>query len=193
MILFVALTFLLGCAPTSQYEYRYRVFYSADIPSRETLTSEEFSRLFYPLGSLNRSLDLFGEEGFTLHDYYRVGESRNYVFVFRRSGKKAQTLKRSSRHLDGIYQIDKDNSKLLLAVSTDTEDAQIVELEGIKKIYSAQTGNREVAYDTPEGRASLIVSEDESVELVIETLSGDATITKRYPGRKIGQPDDRSK
>jgi hypothetical protein len=193
LFIWLGIGFLCGCATTSSYEYRYRVFYGMDLPAKETLSSEEFSRLFYPLGSLNRSLDLFGEEGFTLQDYRRLGESQNYIFVFRRSGKKGQMAQRPSRHVDGVYQIDKDNSKLLLAVVSAPEGAQVVDIEGVKKIYPAQMGDNEVIYDTVEGRVVLSFSAEGAVELSIETVSGNTTITKKYQGQKFGQPDTGSR
>ena len=78
ILLLVASALLSGCAGSIPYEYRYRIFYGLDLSDKEQLSAEEFSRLFYPMGSLNRSLDLFGQEGFTLYNYQRLGESPNY-------------------------------------------------------------------------------------------------------------------
>lgn len=193
LLVCLGIGFLCGCATTSSYEYRYRVFYGLNLPAKETLSPEEFSRLFYPLGSLNRSLDLFGEEGFTLHDFRRLGESQNYIFIFRRSGKNGQMVQRPSRQVDGVYQIDKENTKLMLAVVSAPEGAQVVDLEGVKKIYTAQMGNNEVTYDTPEGRVVLSFSTEGGVELSIETVSGNTTTTKKYQGQKFGQSDTGSR
>jgi hypothetical protein len=187
LIVCMGMAFLFGCTTTSRFEYRYRVFYGLDLPAKETLSSEEFSRLFYPLGSLNRSLDLFGEEGFTLHDYSRLGESQNYIFVFRRLKKKGELVQRPSRRFEGVYQIDRENSKILLAVVSPPEGAQVVDLEGIKKIHQAQTGDNQVIYETPEGRVILSFSPDGTVEFNIETISGNTTVTKKYQGQKYGQ------
>ena len=175
---------LFGCAAQTRYEYRYRVFYGIDLPVKENLTPEDFSRLFYPLGSLNRALDLFGEEGFVLHNYQPLGQGHNYIFEFRRPLTSPLEPPLPGREIYGLYEIEKEERSLLVAVIPSLEGIEVIELEGVSNRYPAAFEGKDVVYNTPEGQITLSFTAEGAVEQKIENVSGSTTIMKNFQGQK---------
>ena len=67
-----------------KYDYRYRYFYAEDFPLTEKLSTEEMTRYFFPLGSLNRAMDQFAAEGFELESVRKLRSTNLYRFTFKR-------------------------------------------------------------------------------------------------------------
>jgi hypothetical protein len=176
---------LFGCAAQTHYEYRYRVFYGMELPEKENLAPEEFSRMFYPLGSLNRALDLFGEEGFVLNNYQPLGQGHNYLFEFRRPITQQQGKSLSGSRIYGIYQIEKEEKPLVIAVMPSPDGIEVVELEGVKNRYPATLEGKDLIYNTSEGQISLSFTTEGGVEQKIRNVSGDTTTMKNFQGHKF--------
>jgi hypothetical protein len=176
---------LFGCAAQTHYEYRYRVFYGMELQTKENLTPEEFSRQFYPLGSLNRALDLFGEEGFALYNYKPLGQGHNYIFEFRRPITQQQGKSVSDRMIYGVYKIEKEEKSLLIAVMPSHEGIEVIELDGVKNRYPATLEGREIIYNTSEGQIALTFTTEGGVEQKIRNVSGDTTTKKNFQGQKL--------
>lgn len=188
LIIFLALlgsAFLFGCAAQIRYEYRYRVFYGVEFPEKQNLTPEEFSRLFYPLGSLNRALDLFGEEGFVLNNYQALGQGHNYIFEFRRPITQKQDKPLPRRQIYGLYQIQKEEKSLLIAVMPSHDGLEVIELENVANRYPATLEGKEVIYNTSEGQIALSFTPEGGVEQKIRNISGNTTTLKNFQGQKL--------
>jgi len=186
MLLLVAATLVSGCF-MNRYEYRYRVFYGVDLEGKENLTTEDFSKLFYPLGSLNRAMDSFGEEGFELYDFERLGQGHNHIFKFRRPTKKSGKRTLPERKKYGIYRVKKDDKSILLAVMPTPDGVEILELGELPKRYTARDDGGRVIYKTSEGQTTLSFKPEEKIQQSVKTLKGNATVIKNYEGAKVGK------
>jgi len=176
---------LFGCAAQTHYEYRYRVFYGMDMQEKENLTPEEFSRQFYPLGSLNRALDLFGEEGFVLYNYKPLGQGHNYLFEFRRPIIQQKIKSVPVRMIYGVYKIEKEEKSLLIAVIPSPDGIEVIELDGVKNSYPATLEGEDLIYNTSEGQIALTFTTEGGVEQKIRNVSGNTETMKNFQGQKI--------
>ena len=180
----LVLLFLFGCAGLTQYEYRYRVFYGVELEGKEKLPTEEFSRLFYPLGSLNRAMDMFGEERFELYNFERLGQGHNYIFKFRRPVKRPPEKAIPTRHIYGIYRIKRGEQELLLAVIPTSTGLEVVEVQDIVKRHPARRQEQEIIYNAEEGEITLSFTKDDLVEQKVSQFKDNTTIIKTFKGQK---------
>ncbi len=184
VLLLVCVMVLWGCANIMRYEYRYRVFYGVELEGKEKLSTEEFSKLFYPIGSLNQAMDMFGEEGFELYDYQRLGQGHNYIFKFRRATKWRAKKVLPARQIYGIYQVSAGKTPTLLAVLPTPEGVEVVKLGDVEDRFPARLENGEVIYKTPAGEVTLSFTTEDGLNQKVKKVNGDTIVIKNYRGKR---------
>lgn len=180
------LVFLLSCLPFTSYEYRYRVFYGIEISPKEKATPKREAEIFYPLGSLNRAMDQFAQEGFQLYAYQRIKGGQNYIFKFRRPLKRVSENDQYAR-LCGIYRLmdEKKKETLLAILPAGDKNYRVVELEGTGDSYNAAWSETGLMYHTPKGLARLVFSKDgKEINCTIESTKGKTKQLLRLKGKR---------
>jgi hypothetical protein len=179
--------FLISCSALTRYEYRYRVFYGIEISSKEQAKPEREAEIFYPLGSLNRAMDQFAQEGFQLYDYKRIAGGQNYIFKFRRPIKVEKQLERSA-DVRGIYRLtdpEKKEVKLWAVLPGEKGKLRVVEIKDTGNAYNAAWSGDSLLFHLPTGLVRLQFSKDGAeVNGTIERTEGKEKRVVQLKGAK---------
>ena len=177
---------------SAPYEYRYRLFYASEIPPKEELTSDNMARYLFPLGSLNRAIDQFTSEGFSLESMEKGEGGEAYLFTFKRPAgyRKEKVRVQISSHLYGVYSLNTGGEMPSLVVLAPAEDGlvKVIQFSGVTRQNNGVIDGEHIYFTTANSTITLTLTEDgNTIKYSRQFHTEDKPNRTEYMGVKVSE------